>query len=217
MFIGHFAVGFGAKKAAPNVSLGTMFISVAFLDLLWPVFLLLGIEHVRVVPGITAFNPLDLYDYPWSHSLAMAISWSILAGLVYLAARRNGRGALCVGAGVFSHWVLDFITHRPDMPAAPGYPGSMGLGLWNSVPGTVIVEGAMYLAGIVLYLRSTKARDRTGTYGFWALAIFLVVAYILSIISQPPPDQKALGYGGLSVWLIILWGYWVDRHREAGT
>src|SRR3954470_3350305 len=113
MFIGHFAVGFASKRAAPDTNLGILMLAPLFLDLLWPIFLLLGIETVRIDPGNTAFTPLDLHDYPWSHSLLMAVVWSLLVGGIVLAAKRSRRGAVVVGLGVFSHWVLDFITHRP--------------------------------------------------------------------------------------------------------
>src|SRR5262245_41021395 len=113
MFIGHYAVGFGSKKAAPEVSLGTLFLSVQFLDMIWPLFLILGWEHVRIDPGNTAFTPLDLHDYPFSHSFAMALVWSLLFGRVYYMVRHYGRGSFVLGLGVLSHWILDFITHRP--------------------------------------------------------------------------------------------------------
>ena len=190
-----------------------MFLSVLFLDLLWSVLILLGVEHVRIAPGDTAFTPLDLYDYPISHSLVMSLLWSLVLASIYFALRRDARGAWVVAGGVFSHWILDFISHRPDMPIMPGLPTYVGLGLWNSIPATIIVEGAMYIAGILIYARSTKPRDRTGSYAFWILAAFLAVLYVMRIFSGLPPGEKALGISGLSVWLIVAWGYWVDRHR----
>src|SRR3989475_3148531 len=114
MYLGHYAVAFAVKKAAPRVSLGTLFISVQLLDLLWPIFLLLGIESVRIDPGNTAFTPLDLHDYPYTHSLVGALVWSVLGGALTFAVTRYRRGAWVVAAAVFSHWVLDFVTHRPD-------------------------------------------------------------------------------------------------------
>src|SRR3954470_9288207 len=117
MFIGHFAVGFASKRAAPDTNLGILMLAPLFLDLLWPIFLLLGIESVKIDPGNTAFTPLDLHDYPWTHSLLMAVVWSLLYGaVVFFAGHRDQRGGVVCALGVFSHWVLDFITHRPDMP-----------------------------------------------------------------------------------------------------
>lgn len=213
MFIGHFAVGLAAKKAAPNVSLGTLFLSVQLVDMMWPVFLLLGWEHVRIAPGITPFTPLDFYDYPISHSLVTMLGWSLAFALVYYLIKRYPRGAWVLAAGVFSHWILDFITHRPDMPIAPGSATYVGLGLWNSVTGTIIVESAMFIGAVWLYARATTAKDKTGTYAFWGLIAFLIVSYIASIVSPPPPNETALAWGALSMWIFIPWAYWIDRHR----
>src|SRR5687768_4256927 len=132
MFIGHHAAGFAAKRFAPRVSLGTLFAATMLLDLLWPLFLLMGIEHVRIDSGNTAFTPLDFYDYPYTHSLLNVIGWSILAGTIHWLRRKSWRDATVVGLAVLSHWVLDFVTHRPDLPLWPGGP-MVGLGLWNSV------------------------------------------------------------------------------------
>lgn len=214
MFIGHIAVALGAKKAAPKVSLGTLLISAQFLDLLWPVLLILGVEHVRIDPGNTAITPLDFYDYPISHSLLTSIGWSILFGAVYYAIRRNKIAAWVLGAGVFSHWFLDFISHRPDLPVAPGINIFFGLGLWYSKPATIIVEGLMFLAGIVLYLKSTTPSDRTGKYSFWSFIGFLVIVWMANTFGPPPPDTSALGYVGLSLWLLVAWAFWIDRHRK---
>ncbi|MDE3056744.1 MAG: hypothetical protein KGJ59_02135 [Bacteroidota bacterium] len=217
MFIGHYAVALGTKKAAPKISLGTLFIAAQFLDLLWPLFLLLGIEHVRIEPGNTPFTPLDFYDYPLTHSLAGAILWSLVLGAVYFAIRRNRNNALIVGAVVFSHWILDFLTHRADLPL--WFSGSLkvGLGLWYSVAGTIMVEGGIFIAGIFLYLRATKAKDKIGTYGFWGLAAVLAGSYFGSSFGPPPPNVGTLAIAGNAMWLFVLWGYWIDRHRISAT
>jgi hypothetical protein len=214
MFIGHYAVALAAKSAAPKVSLGTLFLSVQLLDLMWPILLLLGLEHVRIQPGNTAFTPLDLYDYPISHSLLMVLLWSVLFAVIYNVARRYTRGAWILSAGVFSHWVLDFITHRPDMPLSPWSQVKVGLGLWNSVPATIVVEGILFFVGVVLYLRSTTALDRTGRYACWSLIGFLILSWIINMFSPPPPSETALAFGALAFWLIVPWGYWIDRHRS---
>jgi hypothetical protein len=215
MFIGHYAVALAAKKAAPKVSLGTLFLSTQWLDLLWPVFLLLNVEHVRIDKGNTAFTPLDLYDYPISHSLLTVLGWSIGFALVYYFIKRSWRGAWILGAGVFSHWVLDFVTHRPDMPILPGGTVYVGLGLWNSIAGTIIVEGVLFLAGVFLYVRSTAAADRTGRYAFWSLIGFLSLSWVANMVSPPPPSVTAIAIGALSFWLIVPWGYWIDGHRTS--
>jgi hypothetical protein len=215
MFIGHNALAFAAKRAAPRTSLGTLTAAATLLDLIWPVLVIAGIEHFSIHPGVTAFSPFDFEYYPWSHSLLMSVIWSVLFGAVYFAITRYGRGSIVVGALVFSHWALDFIVHRPDLPLYPGGP-NVGLGLWNSVPGTIIVESAMYIAGVWIYLRSTRARDRLGSILAWVLIILLAVAYAAS--TKPPgPDMAPtqVAWGANVVWLIIALAWWADRHREA--
>src|SRR5688572_12493051 len=120
MLLGHYGVAFAAKSAAPRASLGTLNLAAQFLDELWPIFVLLGLEQVRVSPGLMAANPLDFVHYPITHSLVGAIGWSVLLGLIYHAMRRNRRGAVVVGLLVLSHWLLDLPMHRPDLPLWPG-------------------------------------------------------------------------------------------------
>lgn len=216
MFIGHYAVGLAAKKVVPKVSLGTLFLSVQLADLLWPIFLLLGLERVRIDPGNVAFTPLDFEHYPITHSLLGSLAWSVAFGLAYWVIRRYPKGAWVLGLGVFSHWVLDFIVHRPDLPIVPWSPVRVGLGLWNSVPATLLVEIGIYLLGTAVYLRATRARDSVGTYAFWPLIVVLFLIYVGESLGGPPPsNERALALTALGLWLFIPWAYWVDRHREA--
>lgn len=215
MFIGHFAVALAAKKVVPRVSLGTMILSTSFIDLLWPLFLILGIENVRVDPGNTVVTPLDFYNYPYSHSLGGVLVWSILLGGIYFFLRKDRKAALVVGIGVLSHWILDLVTHRPDLPLLPGYETVVGFGLWNSLVGTLILEIGLFLCGVWLYVQSTRPTDRTGSWSFWGLIIFLVLVYLGNLFGPPPPESDALGYVGLAMWLLVAWGYWIDRHRVA--
>ena len=212
MFIGHHAVSFAVKPLAPRVSLGTLFAAAILLDLLWPILVLLGIEDVRVAPGITAFTPLDFYKYPVTHSLVGALGWSVAATVVYWLFRKSARDAAIVGAAVLSHWILDFITHRPDLLLWPGGP-KVGLGLWHSIPGTIAVEVTMFVIGLALYLRATRARDRVGSIALWSLVVFLGVIYVVNLTAPPPPDAKSIGFAGLAQWLFVPWGAWIDRHR----
>ena len=216
MFIGHFAVGFAAKRLAPRTSLGTLFAASQLLDLIWPILVLLGVEKVRVDPGNTAFTPLDFVKYPWSHSLLMALVWAAGFALVYRARTRFARGAWVVGALVVSHWVLDFVSHRPDLPLAPG-ASRVGLALWNSVQATVIVETALFAMGVYLYASGTKARNRTGRFAFWALVAVLVGIYTANALGPPPPSSTAIGVAGLATWLFIPWAIWIDRNRDLRT
>jgi len=213
MFIGHPAVGFAAKRVAPATNAGLLLGAAWLLDLLWPIFLLLGIEHVEIGPrGESPFLTLVFTDYPWSHSLLMTIVWSVLAGLAYWIVTRYATGAIFIGLLVTSHWILDFVTHRPDLPLWPGGP-KYGLRLWNSVVGTIVVESVLFIIGVAIYARVTRSRDRIGSIGFWALIVFLIVVYIANLTSPPPPNVKALAIGALAGFLLPLWGWWVDRHR----
>ncbi len=214
MFLGHYGVALAAKKIAPRVSLGTMILSAQFADLLWPVFLLLGLEHVRIDPGNTVVTHLDFYDYPITHSLVGGLAWSVLFGVVYYLLRRYPRGAWVVGAGVISHWVLDVIVHRPDLPLVPGGAVRVGLGLWNSLPATLVLEFGLLLLGLLVYTRATAPVDRTGRFALWALIGLLIVIYLANLFGPPPPNPIVIAYAGLAGWLLVPWGYWIDRHRR---
>lgn len=215
MFIGHFAVGFGAKRFAPAVSLGTLFLACQFSDLLWPVLVLAGIERVTVEPGATVVTPLRFLSYPFSHSLMAATAWGMLVAWVYTWLRKSRPSAGVVLAFVVvSHWVLDAVSHAPDMPVLFSSPMRVGLGLWNSLPATMLVEGGLFAAGVAIYVRATRAVDRTGTTALWALVAFLIVVYAANLFGPPPPSGETAAWGALAMWLLVAWGYWIDRHRR---
>lgn len=213
MFVGHFGVGLAAKPLAPGASLGTLFLAAQFIDLLWPTLLLLGIERVRIDPGNTAVTPLAFEHYPVSHSLAAVVVWAILFSIAYWMIRRHLRAALVLGALVLSHWLLDLVVHGPDLPL---YPGSarFGLGLWASLPGTILVELAIFAAGAWLYLRATRPIDRTGTWALWSLLAFLLAVYFGNLFGPLPDSVMAIAILGHAQWLLVIWGYWIDRHRR---
>ena len=218
MFIGHYAVAFAAKRAAPAISLGTLFLAVQLADLVWPALVLAGVERFEIRPGITAFTPLDFVHYPWSHSLVAMLAWGVALGVGYVLVRKaRWRDAVLLAALVVSHWVLDFVSHRPDMPLAPGDSTKVGLGLWNSVPATLVVEGALFGACVWLYARSTRALDRTGKWALWSLVAFLSVVYVANAFGPPPPSVAAVAWSANLLWLVVAWGYWIDRHRSIST
>ena len=215
MFIGHFAVALGAKRAVPSVSLGVLFLACQLADLIWPTLLLLGLEIVEIDPGNTAFTPLNFVSYSYSHSLVGLAVWSTLTGGVYaIAGRRGLTTAAAVALVGISHWLLDLITHRPDLPLTFSGPTRVGWGLWNSVPATIAVEVPMFVAGAMIYSRSTRANDRLGSIGFWALTAFLLLVYAANSLSPAPPGPTAVAIAAQSMWLLVAWGFWVDRHRE---
>ncbi len=214
MFIGHFAVALAAKKAAPKASLGTLIAAAQLVDLLWPVFLLIGLENVRIDPGNTAVTPLDFYDYPFTHSLLGAIGWSVLFGVAYYFRRKLSREAIVIALVVFSHWLLDLLTHRPDLPLMGNESMKFGLGLWSSVAGTIVVEFSLFAAGAYLYCTSTAAKNKTGTYAFVALLAFLSVMHVGNLFGPPPPSVEMIAVAGNAMWLFVVWGWWIDRNRS---
>jgi hypothetical protein len=213
MFLGHFGVALAVKKAAPRASLGTLVFAAQFADLLWPILLLFGVERVRIVPGLLPASPLDFVSYPVSHSLVAQLGWGALVGAAYFLICRNVPRAAIVGLLVPTHWLLDFISHRPDMPIFPG-GARFGLGMWNSVPVTLVVEYALFAAGAAIYLSATRARDRTGKLAFWALIALLAVLFPASMFGPPPPSPRVLAWSAMAIWLIVPWAAWADRHRQ---
>jgi membrane-bound metal-dependent hydrolase YbcI (DUF457 family) len=212
MFVGHLAAALAAKRVEPRAPLGALVGAAFALDLIWPVLLLAGIERVRIDPGNTAFTPLAFDHYPWSHSLSMAIVWAIVVGRVAAAVLKHTRAGLVIGLTVVSHWVLDYVTHRPDLPLWPG-GAKVGLGLWNSIPSTIVVEGILLVAAVLLYARATLARDATGRLAFRALVVFVTAIWLSGPFSPPPPSVTAVAVVALALWLLPFWARWIERHR----
>lgn len=215
MFLGHFAVALALKPRARRASLGTLFAAAQALDLVWPVFVLLGWESLRIVPAADPFLRLDFHSYPYSHSLLAALGWSLAVAAGYAALRHNRQVAAWLGLAVFSHWVLDWISHRPDLPLAPGLATRVGLGLWNHPAATVLVELGVFAAGAVLYLRATRARNRRGKILIWVLLGFLVVVYLANVWGPPPASARGVAWSAVAMWLLVAWAAWADQGREA--
>jgi hypothetical protein len=215
MFIAHYGAGLAAKRVTP-VSLGLLFMAVQFLDLLWPTFLLFNIEHAAINTQPNATVPLLFTYYPYSHSLIMAIVWSLLFGAIYWLFKRNTRYAFILGLCVLSHWFLDFIVHLPDLPLYFGDNApKVGLQLWNYPVAENIVEGVLFILGLLLYSRSTKAKNKIGLYGFWGLIILLILVHLANIFSPPPTSITAVAWGAQGLWLFVLLAFWVDKNRTS--
>ncbi len=218
MFVGHFALAFGAKKYTPQVSLGVLFLACQLADLLWPNLVLLGLERFEIDPGNTAMTPLSFVHYPYSHSLIALLVWGALFGALYSVLNRAGiKTAVIIAGLVLSHWVLDVVTHRPDMPIALGDSMRIGFGLWNYPVLAVITEMFIFAAGIWLYATHTEARDRVGSIALWALVVFLLIVYSANFFSPPQPSVDAVAWSAQAIWLVVAWGYWVDRHRSQSS
>ena len=227
MFIGHFALGYAAKRWVPHVSLGVLFGAAQFADLVWPVLVALGVERVRIVPGITASTPLEFISYPYSHSLVALMLWGALLGwlcrstfaptspiaLVDKRSAPHAPIALIIAGLVVSHWVLDFVTHIPDLPLYPG-GAKYGLGLWNSVAGTFVVESVMFAIGVTMYARATRATDAIGKWAFFGVTAFLFVGFLANAGGTPPPSVTALWVVALALGALTLaLAWWADKHR----
>jgi hypothetical protein len=214
MLVGHFAAGLLAKRFAPKISLGTAVLAAMAADLLWCVFMIAGIEHVQVRPGMGAGNYLVASNIAMSHSLLMDAIWAALLGAAYFLRRRYPRGAWVVFLLVVSHWVLDVVSHRPDMPLAPGFDQRFGLGLWTNIPAAIVVEGGFWLLAIIVYLRATHAEEPTAVYAFWITIGLLTLVWCGNIAGPPPSKPRTAPIISLILFsLFVAWAYWMDRLR----
>lgn len=215
MFVGHYGPSFAAKAARNSIPLWLLFIAVQLLDVCWSILVLLGIENVRIVPGITATNPLDLYYMPYTHGLIGAALWSIAAAIAYKLFR-NAEGwaaAALVGAAVFSHWVLDWLVHRPDLPL---YDNSfkVGLGLWNYPAFAFALEIVLLFGGMVLYLNTTKAIARGGRFGMVIFGLVMLPVQAFVFFGPPPSSDKSAAVTALVVYFAFAGiAYWLEGKR----
>jgi hypothetical protein len=214
MFLGHYAVGLASKKFAPRTSLGALIAAPILLDLLWPIFLLLGWESVSVSAFGNPFLRLHFDSYPFSHGLLAVIGWATLFASIYFGLARYLAGAIVVWIGVVSHWLLDYVVHRPDLPLSVGSNRLLGLGLWNYRWQAIAVELLLLVLGVWVYLRQTRAKDKSGSYGFVAFIVLLLAAYAAAAFGPSPSSVKKLAIGTLLTGLFIPLSWWFDRHRE---
>ena len=208
MFIGHFGVGLLAKRDEKLPSMAMMFLAVQLLDLVWPILVLVGIESLSIDPGNTKLTHLSFDYYPYSHSLLGAFIWSLILGALYFFFTKNRSGSLILGGLVMSHWILDFITHRPDLPITPFSETKVGLGLWNYPIAEIILELFIFGLGAWLYFKSTHFKKRTS---FWILIAFLLIVHLMNLLGPPPPNTMAVAWSANLMWLIILWAWWIEK------
>jgi membrane-bound metal-dependent hydrolase YbcI (DUF457 family) len=214
MFIGHFALGLAAKRFAPQTPLSLLLAAPLVPDLLFPLLLLLGWEQMRLAPGASGFLAMELVHMPYSHSLLASGGWALLLALAWFAWRRDARGSLVLGLLVLSHWVLDALTHRPDMALLISGGPKVGLGLWNSIPATLAVEGALFAFCVWQYTSVTLPTGRAGAIALWSLLGLLVVMQLHTAFGPPPPGAEPMTYLMLAMWLIPAWGMWIERTRS---
>jgi membrane-bound metal-dependent hydrolase YbcI (DUF457 family) len=214
MFIGHYGLALASKKSR-TIQLGTAILAAQFLDLLWPVFTLLGWEKFSIEPGNTKITPINFESYPYTHSMLGSIVMALLFAAVYYVIKKDSRNAAIYALLVFSHWVLDYITHRPDLPLTYTSTEKVGLGLWNYPAPAIFTECLIYVTGIFLFLKNTKALNKKGNILSWILISLLAIFYVMNLISPPPPSTDAVSYSALLLWLFVFIGYWIDKNRTS--
>lgn len=215
MFIGHYGVGLAAKGIDRKPSLGTLLMAAQFLDLIWPVFLISGLEKVKIEIGATKLTPLNFGYYPFTHSLGAVVFWGILFGLVYFLFKRNLKSSLLMFFLVVSHWIIDFIVQPHDIPLFPWIKNKLGLGIWNSPIVSISIEVLIFLVGAGIYIHRTHSKNEKGIIGVWSFLIFLLAMYIMNVFGSPPASTGSVVFAGLAQWIFIIWGYWIDKNRTS--
>jgi hypothetical protein len=221
MFLGHYGLALAVKRVQPKVSLGTLFLSTQLADLLWGCFLLLGWEHVRIVPDPNPLLSLDFFDYPISHSLTGAVGWGLAAAILYYSwptrdTTSHARASLLVGATAASHWLLDVLVHLPDLPLAGNDSPKLGLGLWTHLGLSVALELLLLAAGVVVYvtIRARRVRVRPARLG--VVLVLLLGVYAAALLGPPPPSVTAIAVGDIVfILLMAALGAWADRPGAA--
>jgi hypothetical protein len=213
MFIGHYAVGLASKQFAPRSSLAALIAAPILLDLIWPLFLLFGWEHVSIVPNANPFLRLQFDSYPISHGLIAVLGWATLYASIYFGVTRYLAGTIAIWIGVASHWLMDYVVHRPDLQLY-AQSRQYGFGLWQHRWITMALEFGLFAIAIWMYQRRTRAKDTIGRYAFAAFVGCLLLAYAAAAFGPPPSSVKKLAVITLLTSLAIPWAWWIDKHRE---
>lgn len=221
MFLGHYGVALAFKRVEPKLSLGTLFLAVQLPDLLWGIFLLLGWEHARIVPGYTAITPLEFLNYPISHSLMGALIWSVVAAALYYSwptrdTSRHWQAAAIVGLAAFSHYPLDVLVHIPDLPLTGNDSTKLGLGLWNDPAATLVAEALVFGAGLAFYMARGSNRHPVRRGRILTVLLLLIVTYLASVYGPLPPSITAVAISDI-VFILAMAALagWADRRASS--
>jgi hypothetical protein len=215
MFVGHYGPSFLVKWLKPGIPLWVLFLAVQLLDVFWAIFIFLGIEGVRIVPGFTKTNALDLYYMPYTHSLPGALAWSVAAAVLYGSITGTKRGGALVGAAVFSHWPLDFLVHRPDL-ALYDNTAKVGLGLWNYPYLTIALEGALLLVAMGLYIAHSRPLTRRATFAVPVFCCAILLMQVGMLYAPPPASDHAFATTALVSYVLLATAIaWLERGRDA--
>jgi membrane-bound metal-dependent hydrolase YbcI (DUF457 family) len=216
MFIGHFGLSFAAKKAAPKVSLATLFVATQFVDILWPLLFIFNVETVAITPGYTKSNAFEFIHYPYTHSLFMGLMWGIIVGFLYYLIKKDKRGSIVIGLCVLSHWFFDVIVHAADLPISPFGNSKVGFGLWNYVAASFILETVIFFSGSFIYTSMTKAINKKGSWGLWSLVTLLILISLSNTFGPAPKQADVTLFASLLVLMaiIIIGAWWIDKNRE---
>jgi hypothetical protein len=217
MFLGHFGVALALKRAEPKLSLGTLFVAVQLADLLWGVFLLLGWERARIVPGYTRVTPFEFLDYPISHSLVGAVVWGVVAAALYYSwptrdTTRHWQAAALVGLAVLSHYPLDVLVHVADLPLAGNDSPKLGLGLWNHPLATMVAELLAFSIGLAIYVAFRSNRHPVRPVRLTVLVLVLLGTYFASQYGPLPASMTPVAVGAIVLLLgVAALAGWADR------
>ncbi len=211
MFVGHYGPSFIAKRLSPGIPLWMLFIAVQLVDVFWAIFILLGVERVRIVPGFTETNALDLYYMPYTHSLPGAVAWSLAAAVLYRLVKGSGRDGVVVGAAVFSHWPLDFIVHRPDL-ALYDDVAKVGLGLWEYPYVTLLLEGTLLLGAMAWFMSGSRPLTRRQRFGMPAFGLAILLMQTSMLFAPPPASDRAMATTALIAYGLFAAAIaWLER------
>ncbi|MFL5403592.1 MAG: hypothetical protein ACJ8BF_12315 [Gemmatimonadales bacterium] len=220
MFLGHYGIAFALKRAEPKLSLGTLFVAAQLADLLWGIFVLLGWEHARIVPGATAVTPFEFIDYPISHSLIGVFAWSVVAAAAYYSwptrdTTRHWQASAIVAVAVFSHYPLDVLVHVRDLPILGNDSPKIGLGLWNNPTATVVAELLVFGIGLALYTTLKSHRHPVRIARLAVVVLVLLGTYFAATYGPLPPSMTVVAASDILLILVLaVLAGWADRRAR---